>query len=86
MKSVVETWKVKYANLNNEVLRLKSVVDTIKSGPPSTTNPESVRQCLKKINLCKIPGCRVMAYNKHTMLLVRIYKIKYVFIDTYCCV
>lgn len=52
--------------------RLKSVIENSKFGLPSTSGPTSLRKCLKKIVLCRSPGCRVMAYNKSNMMLVSV--------------
>lgn len=66
----VEKYKVKNQHLIAENERLKSVIEKSKSGLSSTTGPTTFRLCLKKINLCKNPSCRVMAFNKNTMMLV----------------
>jgi len=67
-----ERWKVKASYLDNEVKRLKSLVDNEVHHKPSTSGPTAIRQCLKKINLCKNQGCRVMAFNKNNMMLVSV--------------
>lgn len=75
MKAEVEKWKVKNNLLNNEVEKLKKIIEDSKnvqscSSSSSSSGPTSVRQCIKKIHLCKDAGCRVMAYNKNNLLLV----------------
>ncbi|XP_060878073.1 E3 ubiquitin-protein ligase RFWD3-like isoform X2 [Metopolophium dirhodum] len=64
-----EKWKVKATYLDSEVKRLKTMVD-IDLLNKQAAGPTSLRQCIKKISMCKNVGCRVMAYNKHTMMLV----------------
>ncbi|XP_022181276.1 E3 ubiquitin-protein ligase RFWD3-like isoform X2 [Myzus persicae] len=64
-----EKWKVKATYLDNEVKRLKTMVDADLLNKQAA-GPTSLRQCIKKINLCKNLGCRVMAYNKYSMMLV----------------
>lgn len=66
-----EKWKVKATYLDNEVKRLKTMVDADLLNKQAA-GPTSLRQCIKKINLCKNLGCRVMAYNKYSMMLVSI--------------
>lgn len=70
MKTEVEKWKVKNDLLSNELEKLKKIIADSKSDQPCSSGPTSIRQCIKKVNLCKDAGCRVMAYNKHNMLLV----------------
>lgn len=74
MKAEVEKWKVKNNLLNNEVEKLKKIIEDSKNvqscSSSSSSGPTSVRQCIKKVPLCKDAGCRVMAYNKNNLLLV----------------
>jgi len=71
MKAEINKCKVQHEHLINEVRRLKTVVEGMQSGQPSTSGPTSNRSCLKKISLGKNnPGCRVLAFNKNSMLLV----------------
>lgn len=66
-----EKWKVRATYLDGEVKRLKTMVD-IDLLKKQAAGPTSLRQCIKKINVCKNSGCRVMAYNKETMMLVSV--------------
>jgi len=66
-----ENWKIKATFLDGEVKRLKTMVDTDLLNKEAA-GPSSLRKCLKKINICKNLGCRVMAYNKETMMLVSV--------------
>lgn len=66
----VEKWKNKATDLDKEVKRLKTAVDEEAFDRPSTSGPTAIRQCIKKINLCKNKGCRVLAFNKANMMLV----------------
>lgn len=72
MKTEIESWRTKNANLREEVKRLKTLVDKMIAGvPPSSIGPTSGRQCLKRIKIHGVnPGCRVMAFNRNNMLLV----------------
>jgi len=65
-----ERWKVKATYLDNEVKRLKTMVNFELQNKPSTSGSTTVRQCIKKINICKNLGCRVMAFNKNNMMMV----------------
>ncbi|XP_050419989.1 E3 ubiquitin-protein ligase RFWD3-like [Adelges cooleyi] len=68
----VEKWKIRSESLNNELKMLKdSVEKAVQSGQgPFISEQTSIRQCLKKIVICKeVGGCRVMAFNKTNMLL-----------------
>lgn len=74
MKAEADKFKAKNDNLVNEVNKLKCVIEEMEAGHRvnvNTTNSSNVfRKCLKHIRLCKTPGCRVMAFNKNSMLLV----------------
>lgn len=71
MKLDIEKWKVKNESLCVEVKKLKTIIEGLNNNQPINVNgPTYMRQCLKKISLCKTPSCRVMAFNKHNMLLV----------------
>uniref|UniRef100_A0A2S2PGK9 RING-type E3 ubiquitin transferase n=1 Tax=Schizaphis graminum TaxID=13262 RepID=A0A2S2PGK9_SCHGA len=65
-----ERWKVKATYLDNEVKRLKTIVNAELQNKPSTSGSSTVRQCIKKIAICKNLGCRVMAFNKNNMMMV----------------
>lgn len=67
----LDTFKVKNQSLCAEVKKLKTIIEILNNNQPiKASGPTYSRRCLKKINLCKTPSCRVMAFNKHNMLLV----------------
>jgi hypothetical protein len=67
-----ERWKVKATFLDSEVKRLKTIVNAEIQNKASTSGPTTLRQCIKKINICKNQGCRVMAFNKNNMMMVSV--------------
>lgn len=74
MKAEADKFKAKNDYLVNEVNKLKCVIEEMKAGHKSIVNSTNssnlIRKCLKHIHLCKTRGCRVMAFNKNSMLLV----------------
>lgn len=71
MQLDIEKWKVKNESLCAEVNKLKTIIERLNNNEPiNFSGPTHARQCLKKISLCKSPSCRVVAFNKHNMLLV----------------
>lgn len=76
MKLDLEKWKYKVKQLNNEVERLKTMVEKVRSDQATTSQSTPIRYRLKKMVLGKNPGCRVMAYNKNNMLLVSVKLLK----------
>ncbi|XP_050539339.1 E3 ubiquitin-protein ligase RFWD3-like isoform X2 [Daktulosphaira vitifoliae] len=72
MKQEVEKWKIRSESLSNDLQKLRETVE--KSGHSgqgySSSGVTSIRQCLKKIIMCKdAGGCRVLAFDKKSMLL-----------------
>jgi len=67
-----ERWKVKATFLDHEVKRLKTIVNVELQKKASISGPTTLRQCIKKINICKNLGCRVMAFNKNNMMMVSV--------------
>jgi len=68
-----EKWKVRASVLDTEVRRLKTVAElSAMNTMPSTSGPNAPPTCIKKVTLCKNPGCRVMAFNKNDLVLVSV--------------
>jgi len=73
MRIEAERWKVRASVLDTEVKRLKTLVElTAMNTTPSTSGPTAPPACIKRVSICKNPGCRVMAFNKDNLVLVSV--------------
>lgn len=68
-----EKWRVRASVLDTEVKRLKTLVElSTMNTTPSTSGPTAPPACIKRVTICKNPGCRVMAFNKDDLVLVSV--------------
>jgi len=68
-----ERWRVRASVLDTEVKRLKTLIElSTMNTTPSTSGPTSPPACIKRVTICKNPGCRVMAFNKDDLVLVSV--------------